>query len=89
MRLYFSSSLKRIVQKDLCKIACENSNLDLCKMDDLPGVTVTESDIVGTNYYVKQKVVDLPMVWRFLPVIDKQVSGIMLIYSDHAKLTGD
>ena len=79
MRLYFPSSLKRIVQKDLCEIACENNNLDLCKMDQLPGIH-SESAGEGTNSGIKQRLIDLPMVWRFLPVIDKQVYSFIIVY---------
>ena len=79
MRLYFPSSLKRIVQKDLCEIACENNNLDLCKMDQLPGIH-SESAGEGTNSGIKQRLIDLPMVWRFLPVIDKQVYSFIVAY---------
>ena len=46
----------------LCELACSNSHLDLCHVRQLPGNPVRDASQLH------------PMMWRFLPTLDPQVS---------------
>ena len=46
----------------LCGLACSNSHLDLCHVRQLPGNPVGDASQLH------------PMMWRFLPTLDPQVS---------------
>ncbi len=56
MRLYLEA---RTDKTDLCDLACSESNLDLCDVEQNPQF--------GNVSFI------FPMVWRFLPVLDPQV----------------
>ena len=63
VRLYYQlGPADRQLGRQLCELACSWPQLDLCPAEQLPGVP-------GRN------VSDIyPMVWRFLPTLDPQVS---------------
>ena len=46
----------------LCDLACRNALLDICNVRQLPGTPQTDASNI------------FPMVWRFFPTIDRQVS---------------
>ena len=63
VRLYYQlGPADRQLGRQLCELACSWPQLDLCPAEQLPGVPGRDvSDIY-------------PMVWRFLPTLDPQVS---------------
>ena len=61
IRLYYRLSSTSPTRDRLCALACEDdSRLDLCDVENLPGRRSNVSDV-------------LPVLWRFLPVVDPQV----------------
>ena len=60
-RLYIEMSENGEERKEFCEMACQNRQLDLCDVKDLPGRPMTNA----------QKV--FPMLWRFFPTLDPQV----------------
>jgi len=61
MRLYYDLDQADPLMQDLCGLACENSDFDLCHVRNLPGNPVKDaSEIFAMN-------------WRFLPTLDPQV----------------
>ncbi|CAB4060741.1 unnamed protein product [Lepeophtheirus salmonis] len=59
MRLYYQARESDTIKK-LCNISCSNSHLDLCDITEIP--------MLGNSSVL------YPLLWRFLPVLDKQVS---------------
>jgi hypothetical protein len=59
-RLYYDLADDHPLMKELCELACADPNLDLCHVRRIP----TFGDI--------SKV--FPMNWRFVPLLDPQVS---------------
>ncbi|TRY79475.1 hypothetical protein TCAL_06560 [Tigriopus californicus] len=65
MRIYFNESLSKLTLRDICDLACEHDNLDLCHVGKLPmGPEI--DDVTLSNMF--------PMMWRFLPLLDPQVT---------------
>ena len=62
MRLYFDLDKSDPVFDEICKLACNNNNLDLCDAANLPGTPMRDARKV------------FPMNWRFFPTLDPQVS---------------
>ena len=62
MRLYFDLDPEDPIMKDLCQVACQADNLDLCHAAKLPGTPMKDARKV------------FPMNWRFFPTLDPQVS---------------
>jgi len=65
MRLYFDLDRKDPVLHELCKLACNDSNLDICDAENLPGIPVKNATEV------------FAMNWRFFPTLDPQVRVFM------------
>ena len=61
MRLYYDLDKADPVFQDLCKVACDDVNIDICDAKNLPG-----TPFVDTNQV-------FPMNWRFFPTLDPQV----------------
>ena len=61
MRLYFDLEPENPLMNDLCDMACNNTALDLCHAQHLPGTPKVDSSKV------------FPMIWRFFPTLDPQV----------------
>ena len=62
MRLYYDLDPTDPVFKDLCQLACQYDNLDICDARHLPGTPFVDANKV------------FPMNWRFFPTLDPQVS---------------
>jgi hypothetical protein len=60
LRVYYDLTDDHPLMKDLCELACSDSNLDLCYVKKIPAL----GDI--------SKV--FPMNWRFVPLLDPQVT---------------
>ena len=61
MRLYFDLNKKDPVLHDLCKLACNDNNIDICNAANLPGTPMKNATEV------------FAMNWRFFPTLDPQV----------------
>ena len=69
MRLYTDVPVDDPQFSKICALACNNPLLDICHVKDLPGTPgVDEADV-------------FPMVWRFFPALDPQVTDHNL--TDH------
>ena len=64
MRLYYDLDQSDELMGQMCELACNNSHLDLCNVRQLPGNPVTDASDI------------FPMIWRFLPTLDPQVSFV-------------
>jgi len=62
MRLYYDLDDGDPMEKSLCELACSRPQLDLCHVRRLPGNPVQDASSL------------FAMTWRFLPVLDPQVS---------------
>ena len=65
MRLYYDLPEKDPVKDELCKLACEENNIDLCHAKNLPGSPIVDATGV------------FPMNWRFFPSLDPQVKSVL------------
>ena len=63
LRVYYDLEPDHHLMKDMCEMACSNPNIDLCYVKELPGL----GDI--------SKV--FAMNWRFMPMLDPQVSHMV------------
>jgi hypothetical protein len=63
LRLYYDLADDHPLIKDLCEVACNNPDIDLCHVRRIPAL----GDI--------SKV--FPMNWRFVPLLDPQVSHMV------------
>ena len=61
MRLYHDLDHHNPLLGELCDLACNNNNLDLCNVKHLPGSPFVDAHNI------------FPMNWKFFPTIDKQV----------------
>ena len=61
MRLYYDLDKNDPVLKDLCELACQDNNLDICDAKHLPGTPFKDASKV------------FAMNWRFFPTLDPQV----------------
>jgi len=61
MRLYYDLDDKDPITQELCNLACENPNLDICNARRLPGTPEVDASRI------------FPMNWRFFPTLDEQV----------------
>jgi len=61
MRLYYDLDKKDPILKDLCDLACRDSNIDICDTKHLPGTPFVDATKV------------FAMNWRFFPTLDPQV----------------
>ena len=61
MRLYYDLDKEDPLMQDLCDLACQHSDLDLCHVRNLPGNPVKDASKI------------FAMNWRFLPTLDPQV----------------
>ena len=59
LRLYYDMEPDHPLMETLCQVACENSNIDLCYVRDIPA----SGDISAI----------FAMIWRFFPCLDSQV----------------
>ena len=59
LRLYYDLKPDHPLMKDLCSLACEDANIDLCYVRDIPAAGDV-SKVFAMN-------------WRFLPCLDDQV----------------
>ena len=65
MRVYYQLDKTDPVMTELCDLACNNDNIDLCTVDDLPGTPVRDaSKMFG-------------MIWKFFPTLDPQVTRVI------------
>ena len=62
MRLYHDFSQSDPLLKKLLELQDQDANLDLCDATNLPG-----TPLVDARHF-------FPMIWRFFPAIDPQVS---------------
>jgi hypothetical protein len=62
MRLYFDLDKNDPVLQELCKLACNDNNFDICDAASLPGTPMKNATEV------------FAMNWRFFPTLDPQVS---------------
>ncbi len=69
MRLYFDMNEEDQISEKFCKLFCQNSNLDLCDVRNLPGTPMVDAKKV------------FPMIWRFFPTLDPQVKVINVLFS--------
>ena len=60
MRVYYYQ-ISQSSKDQLCQLACNNSLLDICQADALPGTPMQDATEV------------LPELWRFFPTLDPQV----------------
>ena len=58
LRLYYDVEPGHPLMESLCKVACENPDIDLCYVRDIPA----NGDV--SNVFA--------MIWRFLPCLDVQ-----------------
>jgi len=63
LRLYYDLPEEHYLTKELCDLACNDPNIDLCKVESLPAL----GDV--------RKV--FAMNWRFFPMLDPQVSHML------------
>ena len=63
MRLYFDLDKADPIHDALCKLACSDTNLDICDAANLPGTPMKDATKV------------FAMNWRFFPTLDPQVSS--------------
>ena len=65
MRLYYDLDNADPVFQDLCNIACDDVNIDICDVNDLPGTPMVNANRV------------FPMYWRIFPTLDPQVEVVI------------
>ena len=65
LRLYYDLKPDHPLMKDLCSLACEDANIDLCYVRDIPAAGDV-SKVFAMN-------------WRFLPCLDDQVGSKIYI----------
>jgi len=64
MRVYFDLDSDDPIRDELCQLACQDTNLDICDVKNLPGTPMKNaSEIFGKN-------------WRWFPTLDPQVRTI-------------
>ena len=63
LRLYYDLPEDHYLMKDLCELACNDPHIDLCYVQSIPAL--------GNVSQV------FPMNWRFLPMLDPQVSHMV------------
>jgi hypothetical protein len=61
IRLYFDLSKTDKLLNEICELACDDSNIDLCDVKKLPGTPLVDATEI------------FPMNWRFFPTLDPQV----------------
>ena len=61
MRLYLDLSKTDQILNDICDLACNYTNIDLCDVKNLPGTPLVDATEI------------FPMNWRFFPTLDPQV----------------
>ena len=74
MRVYLDFDKNHPIDKYLCKLACENPNLDLCDIKQLPG-----NDILKETKKVFSVRKVFPASWRFFATLDSQVYYLIMI----------
>jgi hypothetical protein len=62
MRIYTDLEKSDPRFEDLCSLACQNPNLDICDVKNLPGTPLVDA----TKVFARN--------WRFFPSLDPQVS---------------
>ena len=62
IRLYYDLDDDDPLLSDLCEVACNDSNIDLCYVKDIPALGDV-SKVFAMN-------------WRFFPMLDPQVNGL-------------
>lgn len=67
MRLYYDLDKNDPVFNDLCQLACQNPQIDICDARNLPGTPFKDASKV------------FAMNWRFFPTLDPQVSILFKI----------
>ena len=67
MRLYFNMNEDNQISNTFCHLFCQNSNLDLCDVSNLPGTPMLDANKV------------FPMIWRFFPTLDPQVEEAIFL----------
>ena len=66
IRLYYDLGDDDPLLSDLCEVACNDSNIDLCYVKDIPALGDV-SKVFAMN-------------WRFFPMLDPQVNQIIASY---------
>ena len=64
LRLYYDLKPDHPLMEELCRVACEDTNIDLCYVRDIPAAGDV-SKVFAMN-------------WRFLPCLDDQVGNTIL-----------
>ena len=62
MRVYYNLDGRPEMLQELCQLACQNDQLDICDAGKLPGMPMEDARSV------------FPMIWRFFPTLDPQVT---------------
>ena len=62
MRLYLDLSKTDPILNDICDLACNDTNIDLCDVKKLPGTPLVDATEI------------FPKNWRFFPTLDPQVT---------------
>ena len=62
MRLYLDLSKTDPILNDICDLACNDTNIDLCDVKTLPGTPLVDATEI------------FPKNWRFFPTLDPQVN---------------
>ena len=62
MRLYFDINKNDSIMHALCKLACSDTNLDICDTANLPGIPLKNASKI------------FPMDWRHFSTLDPQVN---------------
>ena len=67
MRLYLDLSKTDQILNDICNLACDDANIDLCDVKNLPGTPLVDATEI------------FPMNWRFFPTLDPQVIYVIFL----------
>ena len=65
MRLYHDLYKDDPLHDELCNLACSDTQLDLCNVNNLPGVPIKNASL------------GFPMNWKFFPTLDSQVKNLI------------
>ena len=74
MRVYLDFDQNHPIDKYLCKLACENPNMDICDIKQLHG-----NDILKETKKVFSVKKVFPATWRFFATLDSQVINLIMI----------
>ena len=72
IRLYYDLDDDDPLLSDLCEVACNDSNIDLCYVKDIPALGDV-SKVFAMN-------------WRFFPMLDPQVKENFLLFAYYSSI---